>query len=120
MSKVKRIQIRERYIEGWYRMDIEELLATTASNFIFEDPAEPGPVDRAMLPGYMQRWDQRTRAMGSNNQWQLSHEMRRDIDGILTDWLWWKLVNTQLQGAGLVLTGNEGVILERITYFDRP
>lgn len=119
MSKAKRVQIRERYIEGWYQMDIDELLASTASNFIFEDPAEPGPVNREMLPGYMQRWDQRTRAMGSNNQWQLSHEMRHDIDGILTDWIWWELVDTQLQGAGLVLTGNEGVILERITYFDR-
>ena len=106
-------------MEGWYQMDIDELLATTADNFIFDDPAEPEPVNRDMLQGYMQRWDQRTRAMGGNNQWNLTHHLRQDIDGILTDWLWWELLDTQLQGAGLVLTSNQGVELERITYFCR-
>ena len=119
MSKAKRIQLRECYIEGWYQMDIERLLATTARAFIFDDPAEPVPVNREMLPAYMQRWDRRTRAMGGNNQWVLSHEMRHDNDDILTDWSWWEVVATKLQGAAVVLTGNEGVILERITYFDR-
>lgn len=66
-------------------MDIDELLATTANSFVFDDPVEPGPVSREMLSGYMQRWDQRTRAMGSTNQWNLSHHLRQDNDGILTD-----------------------------------
>jgi hypothetical protein len=37
----------------------------------------------------------------------------------LTDWEWWELIDSGLQGAALVLTGNAGVLLERITYFDR-
>ncbi len=119
MSMAKRVQLRESYIEGWYQMDIERLLTATAENFMFDDPAEAGPVNREMLAGYMQRWDRRTRAMGGNNQWNLSHRMRHDVDDILTDWSWWELVDTNLQGAAVVLTGNEGVILERITYFDR-
>ena len=119
MSTSKRVEKRELYMQGWYQMDAEMLLASTTAEFIFDDPAEPGPVTRDMLPGYMQRWDVRARAAGGENQWLLTHEFRRDENGILTDWEWWQLVGTELQGAALVLTADEGVVLERITYFDR-
>jgi len=119
MSKSKRIELRESYMQGWYQMDIEMLLASTASGFIFDDPAEPESITRATLPAYMQRWDKRTRALGGNNQWRLAHESRIDENGILTDWEWWEVIDSGLQGAALVLTGDTGVLLERITYFDR-
>jgi hypothetical protein len=119
MSKSKRIELRESYMQGWYQMDIEMLLASTAPDFIFDDPAEPEAVTRATLPAYMQRWNRRTRALGGNNQWRLTHESRIDKNGILTDWEWWEVIDSGLQGAALVLTGNAGVLLERITYFDR-
>jgi hypothetical protein len=67
----------------------------------------------------MQRWDARARAAGGENKWQLTHKFRSDENGILTDWEWWQLLGTDLQGAALVLTADEGVVLERITYFDR-
>ena len=119
MSKSKRIELRESYMQGWYQMDIEMLLASTASGFIFDDPAEPESITRATLPAYMQRWDKRARALGGNNQWRLTHESRIDENGILTDWEWWEVIDSGLQGAALVLTGDTGVLLERITYFDR-
>ena len=119
MSKSKRIELRESYMQGWYQMDIEMLLASTASGFIFDDPAEPESITRATLPAYMQRWDKRARALGGNNQWRLTHESRIDENGILTDWEWWEVIDCGLQGAALVLTGDTGVLLERITYFDR-
>ena len=115
----KRVELRARYIQGWYDLNADELLATTAEDFIFDDPAEPSPVTRASLVDYMHRWDSRTRALGSINEWILSHEMREDKNGILTDWEWWEMVDTKLQGAAIILTGNGGVLLERITYFDR-
>lgn len=119
MSKAKRIKLRDSYIQGWYQMDAGQLLATTAKDFIFDDPFEAQPITREMLPDYMSRWDQRTRALGADNRWKLTHELRQDKDGILTDWEWWEVLNTRLQGAAIVLTGNDGVLLERITYFDR-
>lgn len=119
MSTAKRLELRESYIEGWYQMNADMLLAATATDFIFDDPAEPEPVTRDMLTAYMQRWDRRTRAMGADNQWILTHKTRIDGDGVLTDWLWWELVDSPLQGAAVVVTGNDGVVLERITYFDR-
>ena len=107
-------------MQGWYQMDAAMLVAACAPDFIFDDPAEPEPVTREQLPDYMQRWDARTRALGGDNQWRLTHEVREDRDDIMTHWEWWKLLGTSLQGAAVVLTGDEGVILERMTYFDRP
>ncbi len=119
MSIAERVKLRETYIQGWYQMDAEMLLAAIAEDFIFDDPVEPEPVTRQMLPHYMQRWDQRTRALGANNQWIITNNLRQDKDGMLMEWLWWEVVDTRLQGAAVVLTGNKGVVLERIAYFDR-
>lgn len=106
-------------MQGWYEMNAELLLATTAADFYFDDPAEPEPVTRATLADYMHRWDTRTRKLGATNEWILTHEIREDKDGVLTDWEWWELVGTPLKGTGLVLTSDAGVLFERITYFDR-
>ena len=119
MSQESRLKLRKSYMEAWYQMDAELLLATTTEDFIFDDPMEPEPVTRSMLPEYMLRWDKRAREHGADNQWKLTHEVRVDEQGILTNWEWWELLNTQLQGAAVVLTNNDGVLLERITYFDR-
>jgi hypothetical protein len=119
MSKSKRIELRENYMQGWYQMDIDMLLATTAPVFIFDDPAEPEAVTPATLADYMQRWDKRMCALGGDNKWCLTHQSRIDENGVLTDWEWWQVVGTVMQGAAVVLTGDDGVQLERITYFDR-
>jgi hypothetical protein len=67
----------------------------------------------------MQRWEARLRALGGNNEWRLTHQLREDADGMLTEWEWWQVVGTGAQGAAVILTGDDGVLLERITYFDR-
>jgi len=119
MSVSKRVEFRERYMLGWYRMDAELLMSSVAADFVFDDPAEPEPVTRTMLVDYMQSWDRRMRAAGGDNQWKLTHESRRDESGLLIDWEWWQVVGSDLQGAAVVLTSDDGVLLERITYFDR-
>ena len=119
MTAENRLALRENYMQGWYQMDLDILLSTTAPDFTFDDPAEAAPVGRDDLQGYMQRWDQRMRDLGGDNQWRLTHELRRDEGGVLTNWEWWEVIVTGVEGAAVILTGNEGVILERITYFDR-
>lgn len=119
MSADKRIALRENYMQGWYRMDLDLLLNTTAPDFIFDDPAEAAPVGRAGLAGYMQRWDQRLSALGGDNRWRLTHQLRQDQQGLLTDWEWWEVLGTGVQGSAVIVTGDDGVRLERITYFDR-
>jgi len=114
-----RFEHRATYIEGWYELDSAKLLASASDDFIFDDPAEPVPVTRAMLPDYMQRWDRKTRRAGSSNRWRLEDEVRQDRDGVLTDWEWWEVLDTGLKGMALIKTGDAGVFLERITYFRR-
>lgn len=111
-----RFELRARYIAGWYELDADKLLSATTEDFVFDDPAEPAAVPRSGLAGYMLRWNQRANHM---NEWILQHEVREDKDGILTDWMWWEVVGTDLCGTGLVKTSDAGVFLERITYFRR-
>lgn len=106
-------------MEGWYEMDAEKLLSSIADTFIFDDPAEPEPVTKDTLLAYMASWDHRTKKAGSQNEWTLSHEVRKDKNGILTDWEWWELNGTKMQGAAVITTSDDGVLLERITYFER-
>ena len=114
-----RFKLRDAYIQAWYELDASALLATTSEDFIFDDPAEPEPITRRMLPEYMLRWDRRARAAGGKNLWILEDQVRQDCDNVLTDWEWWELTGTNLKGMGLVKTGESGVFLERITYFQR-
>ena len=115
----KRADLRARYIQGWYDMNAEDLLATTVEDFVFEDPAEPEPVTRDMLPDYMHRWDNWTRKLGADNRWALKNEVRQDKNSILTDWEWWELKDTEICGTAIVQTNDDGVLSELITYFDR-
>jgi len=71
------------------------------------------------LAQYMVRWDTQTRLLGATNEWNLSDEARQDNNGILTDWEWWELKGTEVCGMAMVKTRDDGVFLERITYFDR-
>lgn len=112
----RREDLRAQYIQAWYDMDIESLIRTTRADYQFDDPAEPGPVTRDGLAGYMQRWQ--AHAQGKN-EWVLEHEVRQDMDGILTDWHWWRVIGTDLTGAAVVKTSDDGVFLERICYFKR-
>lgn len=111
-----RYDLRARYIEGWYEQDVSKLLETTTPGFVFDDPAEPAPITRDGLADYMQRWLARA---GGENNWRLTHEVRQDTDGILTDWEWWEVLGTDMQGTAVVITSDVGVLEERITYFKR-
>ena len=57
--------------------------------------------------------------LGSTNEWTLANEIRQDNKGVLIDWEWWELDNTPLCGMAFVKTRDDGVFMEKITYFDR-
>lgn len=116
----RRLELRERYMAGWYELDADKLVSTVTDDFIFDDPAETALVTKDTLADYMVRWDERTRALGSTNEWILSDHDRIDRDGILIDWESWELVGTGLRGLAMVKTCDDGVFLERITYSPRP
>ena len=100
-------------------MDEQKLISSTTEAFVFEDPREPGPITRHELGNYMRRWDVWTRSEGASNLWKLDYEVRQDKDGFLTDWEWWELAGTDICGMAFVVTSDMGVVVEKITYFDR-
>ncbi len=115
----KRHDLRQRYIDGWYEKDVDKLVSSIAPGFIFDDPAEPHPVTADNFTGYIERWYRRTEEAGAANEWVLRDEVRQDRDGVLIDWEQWELVGTDLSGMAVIRTSDDGVLLERITYFDR-
>ena len=47
-----RARHRARYIEAWYSMDAEKLLASVTDDFLFDDPTDAQPVTKAALAAY--------------------------------------------------------------------
>jgi hypothetical protein len=111
-----RERLRAEYIAGWYEKDLVKLSGAIRADYIFDDPAESAPFTRQGLEAYMKRWDARAER---KNEWRIEHEARQDTNGILTDWHWWQVVGTNLNGAAVVMTSDEGVFLERIASFKR-
>jgi hypothetical protein len=44
----------------------------------------------------------------------------QDKDGVLLEWYWWKLTGTDVEGAAVIKTIDEGVEYERLFYFKTP
>jgi len=112
----ERERLRLLYMDGWYESDAEKLLAATAEDFIFDDPAEPELVTRDMLAAYMNRWNARVERLGNTGDWELQNHIIQDKDGIREEWHWWQLHGTGLQGSAFVRNSDAGVHFERITY----
>ena len=116
----KRAEHRARYIEGWNTMDADKLLASVAEDFVFDDPAEPEPVTKATLAAYMPVWPEKAARLGARFDFEISEKTVQDEDGFLTEWYWWRLAGTEVEGTAVIKTGDEGVIFERLAYYRTP
>lgn len=117
---LKRVRHRARYIDGWNDMNAEELLASVTDDFRFDDPADPAPITKAMLADYMPVWPARAAALGAAFAFEMRDKVVQDQDGVLTEWYWWRLIGTEVEGAAVIRTCDDGVLSERLTYFRTP
>lgn len=44
----------------------------------------------------------------------------QDGDGVLTEWYWWRLVGTEVEGSAAIRTCDGGVLSDRLTYHKTP
>ncbi len=116
----RRAQLRALYIEGWETMDAGKLVSAVADGFEFDDPADPEPVTKATLAAYMPRWPEKAEALGGTFVFDITDKVVRDEDGVLLEWYWWRLAGTDVEGAAVIKTTDEGVISERLTYYKSP
>jgi hypothetical protein len=116
----KRSDLRARYIEGWETMDAAKLVSAVADNFVFDDPAEPGPVTKAELARYMPVWPEKARALGAEFDFHIVDKVVQDRGGVLLEWYWWRLRGTEVEGTAVIKTTDAGVVSERLTYYRTP
>ncbi len=118
--ETKREKMRARYIDGWNTMNPDLLMSTTVTDFIFDDPADPAPITKQELVAYMPIWPERAAALGGTFDFHMVDKVVKDMDGILHEWYYWTLIGTGVEGSAQIKTCDEGVMLERITYFKTP
>jgi len=116
----KRLTHRARYIDGWNTMDAAKLMASITDDFIFDDPADPGPITKATLVDYMPVWPNKTAALGAQFTFEIIDKTVQDHEGVLLEWYWWRLIGTTVEGSAVIKTSDDGVISERLTYYRTP
>ena len=116
----KRSELRARYIAGWETMDAEMLVSSVADDFVFDDPAEAGPITKAELAGYMPVWPEKAKALGTEFDFHIVDKVVQDREGVLLEWYWWRLVGTDVEGSAVIKTTDEGVVSERLSYYRTP
>ncbi len=115
-----REQQRARYIEGWNSMDAETLLASVTEDFFYDDPTEPTRITREMLVAYMPVWPEKAAALGAAFEFDMLDKVVQDRNGLLTEWYWWQLCGTDVEGSAVIKTCDRGVMWEKLTYFRMP
>jgi hypothetical protein len=101
-------------------MDAEKLVSAVADGFEFDDPADPESVTKATLADYMPRWPEKAEALGGTFDFHITDKVVQDEDGVLLEWYWWRLAGTDVEGAAVIKTTDEGVVSERLTYYKSP
>ena len=113
----RRAELRVQYIEAWDTMDAAKLLSSVAEDFLFDDPADPAPITKAGLVAYMPVWPRRAEALGGHFHIEMRDKVVADRDGLLLEWYQWRLAGTAVEGAALIKTSDQGVLLERLSYY---
>ena len=116
----KRKQLRAQYIEGWEKMDAQMLLSSVSDDFIFDDPAESEAITKAKFESYMPTWPSKARALNAEFAFQITDKVVHDKDGILMEWYWWRLIGTEVEGAAVIKTTDNGVEYEKFAYYKTP
>jgi len=101
-------------------MDAEMLVSSVTDDFVFDDPADPGPVTKAGLAQYMPNWPKKAKALGAAFEFEITDKTVQDKDGVLIEWYWWKLAGTDVEGTAVIKTTENGVTSERLTYYKTP
>ena len=111
-----------RYADGWMKGDLETILSSVSSDYVFDDPNE-GQITKENLPTYMGQLKEIVSSLrGTESETQLmelSEIVTQEEEDGLTAWCWWAIPGTEMEGSGLIKVGPEGVRSERITYYTK-
>ena len=122
---MSRAAFLKAYGRGWQAGDAAQILVASAAGFICEDPVA-GAITRADFPAYLDAFKSRVAALRASAGASAVGLMTFSDFAVAagadedTAWAWWRVPGTALEGGGLIRIGDDGVRLERMTYFAAP
>ncbi len=109
--------LSEQYTRAWLDADIDACLAAMAVDFEFPNP-RVGIVTKATFPAYFESLMELIERFGGRQPgepWMVLSDFVSKDNGVeLTNWTWWRVPGTLLEGAGLNKVADRGVTLHRL------
>ncbi len=113
----------DTYLEGWATGDTHLILSTLAEEFVLDDP-HAGRIAKLDVPSYMTKWSTLFNELHGDRQGRaktrhFSETLTQSSGEMTIAWTWWHVPGIDLQGAGLIKAGPDGVLSERLAYYTR-
>jgi len=114
----RRISSLDRYLEGWAKANLEEILAAAAPDYCFRDPLI-GTFSRRSLYEYFDTLMDRFERLGLSKPCDMAFELRGPMvelshgPGI---WFWREASRIGLTGVSQIDVGEQGVLAECVAY----
>jgi len=107
-----------RYLEGWAKLDLEEIVDATAAGYCFRDPLF-GTFSRRFLPEYFDVLMHGCSRSGAIKRRDIAFELRGPMEGLSHlggIWFWREAPRIGLTGVTQIKVGEQGVIGESVAY----
>jgi len=108
----------DRYLEGWAKADLEEILAAAAPDYCFRDPLI-GTFSRRSLHEYFDTLMDRFERLGPIKPCDMAFELRGPMAELSHGpgtWFWREASRIGLTGVSQIDVGEQGVVAECVAY----
>jgi len=117
-KKAGRTSPFDRYLEGWAKLDLEEIVDATTPDYCFRDPFV-GIFSRFSLHEYFDVLMRRCSRAGAVKPRDIAFELHGPMEGMSHlggIWFWREAPRIGLTGVTQIEVGEHGVIGESVTY----
>jgi hypothetical protein len=117
-KKASRTSALDRYLEGWAKIDLEQILDATTAGYCFRDPFV-GTFSRRSLHKYFDILMHRCSRAGAVNRRDIAFELHGPMQGPSHHggiWFWRGAPRIGLTGVTQIEVGEQGVIGESVAY----
>ena len=116
--KASQTSALDRYLEGWAKLDLEEIVDATAPDYCFRDPFV-GIFSRWSLHAYFDVLMRRCSRAGAVKPRDIAFELHGPMEGLSHlggIWFWREAPRIGLTGVTQIEVGEQGVIGETVAY----
>jgi len=117
-QKASRTSLLDRYLEGWAKLDLDEIVDATAAGYCFRDPLV-GTFSRWSLLEYFDGLMHACSRAGAIKRRDIAFELHGPIEGLSHlggIWFWREAPRIGLTGVTQITVGEQGVIGESVAY----